>query len=149
MKKVTLFLLTFLVAWSSLQAQSQAGKEDSLCHSTSRAFSKKPGNNNLSNECNTSNGSISLSGKEKMKAETVQLQQRPIILTNSRRTARMRIYLGKAFNRSGKEQMKAEVMKLHTCSVHPLTALDKNDICPKCSRTRAVEELEKRLNIKG
>jgi hypothetical protein len=149
MKKATLFILTSLLAWGSLTAQSIVVNTDSLPLPLFQARANYPCNHNLCNECNSFNKSSSLSGKEKMKAEAVQLHQHSIRLTNNRQGSPVHIYLSKSVNRSTKEQMKAEVMKLHTCSIHPLTALDKKDICPKCSRIRAVEDLEKRLNIKG
>lgn len=127
MKTFTLLIVGLFITTGSLFAQLKADKKDTLQHQVVITQNIQPGKKG-----------IHLYGKEKVKAEVVGIQNYPMVIVGA--STRRRFL-------TPKEEMKAEVMKLYTCPVHRLTALDKNGICTKCSKNKAIKELESRLKI--
>ena len=77
---------------------------------------------------------LSLSAKERMKADISKTYNCPVHLNVTSHNPGKCPKCGRKMNLSPKEQMKAEVMKIYTCPMHPEVALDKDGNCPKCGK---------------
>jgi len=133
MKKLTIMVLSFLIASPALFAQAKVGKEDTLqqatlysCPMHSDVTSNQPG------KCTKCGMDLVRSIKEQMKSDVVRNYTCPVHLEITKHDPGKCPKCGKKLNLSSKEQMKAEVMKIYTCPMHPEIALDKDGKCPKC-----------------
>ncbi|MES1181782.1 MAG: heavy metal-binding domain-containing protein [Flavobacterium sp.] len=142
LKLFFLFLATLLTS-TYLEAQTKAGKEDTLQHATFYTCSmhpdvimSQPGN------CPKCGMALSLSTKEQMKARSSKVYTCPVHLDVVKHDPGKCPKCGKKLNLSLKEQMKAETAKVYTCPMHPEVALDKDGICPKCGKALVEKEIE-------
>jgi transcription initiation factor IIE alpha subunit len=145
MKKFFLIFVALLISSASLFAQSKAGKIDTAKHVALYTCSMHP--DVVSHEpgkCPTCGMDLTLSGKEKMKAEVSKNYVCPVHSKVVSHNAGKCPKCGKALHLSPKQQMKAEVTKIYTCPMHPEVALDKDGVCPKCGKT-LVEKKQTKL----
>ena len=135
MKKIIALTVAVLIAFSTLFAQTKAGKVDKspkyalyTCTTHPEVTGHKPG------KCPKCGMALSLSKKEEMKAEQLKNYTCPSHTDVISHTPGQCPKCGKKLNLSSKEQMKAEVTKVYTCPMHPEVALTKDGVCPKCGK---------------
>lgn len=135
MKQILFLTMTFLIASSSLFAQSKAGKADTTKHATfyscpmhADVKSEKPG------KCSKCGMDLKLSGKEQMKTAVTKNYRCPVHVNEISHDPGKCPQCGRKLKLSAKEQMKAEVGKVYTCPMHPDVALNKDGVCPKCGK---------------
>ncbi|MBO9202607.1 MULTISPECIES: heavy metal-binding domain-containing protein [Niastella] len=135
MKQILILTVAFLIASTSLFAQTKAGKVDTTKHATyytcpmhTDIVSNKPG------KCPKCGMDLTLSGKEQMKTEVTKSYRCPVHVNVSSHDPGKCPQCGRKMQLSAKEQMKAEVAKVYTCPMHPEVALNKDGVCPKCGK---------------
>ena len=135
MKKLIILTASFFLVFSSLIAQTKAGKVDTAQHSKYYSCPMHPDvMNQEPGKCPKCGMALVLSGKEKMKASTAKNYACPVHLDVKQHDPGKCPKCGRKLSLSPKEQMKTEVVKLYTCPMHPEVALDKDGVCPKCGK---------------
>jgi predicted RNA-binding Zn-ribbon protein involved in translation (DUF1610 family) len=135
MKQILFLSLAFLIASTSLFAQTKAGKTDTTKHATWYTCSMHPDVvSNKPGKCPTCGMDLILSGKEQLKSAVTKNYKCPVHLNVTSHDPGKCPQCGRKMQLSAKEQMKAEVAKVYTCPMHPEVALNKDGVCPKCGK---------------
>lgn len=136
MKQFIFLTVAFLIASTSLFAQTKAGKADTTKNATyytcpmhTDMVSSKAG------KCPKCGMELIVSAKEQMKTDATKSYRCPVHVNVNSHDPGKCPQCGKKLKLSAKEQMKAEVAKVYTCPMHPEVALNKDGVCPKCGKT--------------
>ena len=144
MKKLLVLTIVIFGSTGFLLAQNKAGKTDTTVHASYYTCAHHPGvKSDIAGKCPICGMTLSLSGKEQIKAATTKNYVCPVHLDVTSHDAGKCPKCGKKLHLSAKEQMKAEIAKVYTCPMHPSIALDKEGNCPKCGMSLVEKKSER------